>query len=179
MQALRVVQNAVVVWVVSLLAVHAQTDTALTDRLIYMDGVATCFYETNTVAGAEACIGQGAERCMDTDPVQNQTTTGMMFCARAEGQVWDQLLNSEYQKAISSLREIDLREAELFPEFANRESALRTAQRAWIALRDADCQLEYAMWGSGSIRQIAGSYCIMERTAERTIYLRFLGDQLR
>jgi uncharacterized protein YecT (DUF1311 family) len=46
-------------------------------------------------------------------------------------------------------------------------------------LRDADCTLEYAMWGSGSMRQIAGSGCRMRRPAERTIYLKFLGDYMR
>lgn len=53
------------------------------------------------------------------------------------------------------------------------------AQRAWIALRDGDCALEYAMWGSGSMGQIAGATCLLDKTAERTIYLRFLGRDVQ
>ena len=59
-----------------------------------------------------------------------------------------------------------------FPEFANRADSLRAAQRAWIAFRDAECGLEYALWGSGSMRNIAGTDCLMHMAAERTIELR-------
>ena len=80
---------------------------------------------------------------------------------------------------MAGLRADDTQEAEFFPEFANRADSLLAAQRAWIVLRDADCGLEYAMWGSGSMRQIAGAGCRMQRTAERTIYLKFLGNDMR
>ena len=52
-----------------------------------------------------------------------------------------------------------------------RVEALRDAQRAWIAFRDAECAMEYAAWGTGSIRSIAGADCMMSLTAERTVRL--------
>jgi uncharacterized protein YecT (DUF1311 family) len=74
---------------------------------------------------------------------------------------------------------MDAQERDTFPEFANRAESLQAAQRAWIPLRDADCSLEYAMWGSGSMRQIASADCGMRLTGERAIYLKFLGDYMR
>jgi uncharacterized protein YecT (DUF1311 family) len=80
---------------------------------------------------------------------------------------------------MDGMKAMDADDAELFPEFANRADSLRDAQRAWIPLRDAQCALEYAMWGSGSMRQIAGAACLLDLTAKRVIYLRFLGESMR
>ena len=57
------------------------------------------------------------------------------------------------------------------PEFARREETLRAMQRAWIPFRDAKCDAEYAKWGSGSMRNIAGSGWLMQTNAEQTIQL--------
>lgn len=159
--------------------VLAQPQPAVAELMPYMEGVATCFYDAADRSAALACIGQGAGHCMDADPEQNQTTVGMMFCALAEKEAWDRVLNAQYQTTLEGLRRDDEQDAEYFPEFANRATALRDAQRAWIPLRDADCALEYALWGSGSMRQIAGADCVLRRTAERAVFLRFLGHEMR
>lgn len=160
------------------IAALAEPQPAVLELMPFMDGVAPCLAAAQTESTARACIGQGAGLCMNAED-QNQTTIGMMFCLQAEGEAWDRLLNSQYQSAMTGLREMDEQDREYFPEFANRADSLRAAQRAWIPLRDADCSLEYAMWGSGSMRQIAGADCGMRLTAERTIYLKFLGDYMR
>ena len=49
---------------------------------------------------------------------------------------------------------------------------LRDAQRAWIAFRDADCGLVYAIWAGGSIRIIVAGNCHLDKTARRSIELR-------
>lgn len=156
----------------------AEPQPAVAELMPYMTIVEDCFYSAEDAAMARACIGQGTGICMDADS-NNQTTVGMMFCALAEAEAWDQILNAEYREIMAGMREEDAREAEFFPEFANRADSLLAAQRAWITLRDADCALEYALWGSGSMRQIAGADCQMQRTAERTIYLHFLGANMR
>ncbi|MDC1380629.1 DUF1311 domain-containing protein [Octadecabacter sp.] len=63
----------------------------------------------------------------------------------AEREAWDRLLNAEYASTMNGMRRVDAQEVEHFLQFANRADSLRTAQRAWIALRDADFTLEYAM----------------------------------
>ncbi|MDO6735328.1 lysozyme inhibitor LprI family protein [Octadecabacter sp. 1_MG-2023] len=156
----------------------AEPQPAVAALMHYMEVVETCFDNAGDSEAAHACIGQGASLCMDTE-ADGYTTVGMMFCSLAEHEEWDRLLNETYTKTMAFLERDDAAEAESFPEFANRADSLRAAQRAWIPFRDADCSLEYAMWGAGSMRQIAGAGCRLRMTAERTIFLRFLGDQMR
>ncbi len=156
----------------------AEPQPAVQELMHYMDGTAACFDAAMDEAAAEACIGQGSAVCMDTEE-GGYTTIGMMFCAWAEFEEWDRLLNREYASVMDGMRAIDAQEAGLFPEFAVRAERLRDAQRAWIVMRDAECSLQYAMWGAGSMRQIAGATCKLQETGERTLYLRFLGDYMR
>lgn len=158
---------------------QAQPQPAVLELMPYMAVTSLCLDAAEDASDAETCIGQGRAICMDADPAQNQTTIGMMFCALAEAESWDRVLNETYTQLIEGMRRVDAQEAENFPQFANRADSLQAAQRAWIVLRDADCTLEYAIWGAGSMRQIAGADCQMRRTAERTIYLRFLGGYMR
>lgn len=144
----------------------------------YMDGTAVCLDVAMTREGVLACAGQGATLCMDTE-TDGYTTLGMMFCSLAEYEAWDRLLNTTYGAAIIGMRNLDADDMERFAEFAVRAGALRDAQQAWIPLRDADCSLEYSMWGAGSMRQIAGASCLRHTTAERTVFLQFLGAEMR
>ena len=107
------------------------------------------------------------------------STLGMVMCTAAETQVWDRFLNAEYRSTMSALNAMDVDEAQYFPEFAKREDSLRDAQRAWITFRDAECGLAYAMWGSGSMRNIAAATCQLEMTAKRTLELQELGSEMR
>lgn len=157
------------------LSATAELQPAVAELMRYMDVTATCFDGAEDSAEAGACVGQGATVCMETE-THGYTTVGMMFCTLAEYDAWDRLLNRDYGPMMDGMRRLDAEDAEFFPEFANRAEALRDAQRAWIPLRDAQCALEYAMWGGGSMRQIAGASCLLDLTAKRTIYLRFLGE---
>lgn len=137
----------------------------------------TC-YASASDEGLSDCIGEAAEACMTRED-GGETTLGMTMCTMAEARAWDIHLNREYQDALSGLEAMDRDEAEYFPEFAKRVENLRAAQRAWITFRDAECGLAYAMWGSGSMRNIAASTCQLEMTAARTIELRNLGSEMR
>jgi uncharacterized protein YecT (DUF1311 family) len=102
----------------------------------------------------------------------------MMFCLLAERDLWDRLLNQEYAAARQRAQAADDAERPYHPEYAQRVTQLRDAQRAWIAFRDAECALQYGAWGAGSMRQIAGADCQMRLTAARTIDLGlYLADQ--
>ena len=129
-----------------------------------------CYEEATGTEAKSQCIGAMAQVCMD-DQDGGHTTLGMSSCLGAEGQVWDRFLNAEYKATMAWSAASDKDEAEYFPAYAKRAEHLRAAQRAWIAFRDAECALEYAQWGSGSMRSIAGADCQMQMTAERTIDL--------
>lgn len=125
----------------------------------------------NAVAG---CAGRLSEACQ-TSTADGQTTLGMVNCAGRETAAWDVLLNEEYQATRAWAEEADAAEAGS-PQFARAAEALRDAQRAWIGFRDAECGLAYALWGSGSMRTIAGANCLLSMTAERTVTLRAMRE---
>ena len=135
-----------------------------------------CLTEAPDVAGLEACIGRMSTTCMDSQD-GGHTTLGMTSCLNAEATVWDMFLNAEYKAMRTHAKAMDADEAAHFPEFAKRAEALLAAQRAWIAFRDAECDLAYAEWGSGSMRNIAWADCQMRMTAERAIELRAMREK--
>lgn len=144
----------------------------------YGASLESCFAEAISTEERQACKGGMSQQCMETEP-GGHSTYGMVRCTAAETAVWDRFLNEVYQDQMAGLKASDAEEAKYFPEFANRAEALRTAQRAWIAFRDGECGLAYAMWGSGSMRQIAGASCHLEMTADRVIALERLGEEMR
>ncbi len=138
----------------------------------------TCYAAATGPDDLKACIGQMSGACMEAEE-GGYSTLGMSSCTNAEAQAWDRYLNLEYKATVAGLRAMDTEEAAYFPEFAKRVENLRTAQRAWITFRDSECGLAYAMWGSGSMRNIAWASCQLEMTATRTIELKFLGEEMR
>lgn len=141
----------------------------------FAEGIVPCYEAATTEALAEACYGTAAQACMDGAP-DGQTTYGMMQCLISESDAWDVLLNREYQFALDVARTGDSAESEGATTPA-REQTLRAAQRAWIAFRDANCAMEYARWGEGTMRMIAGADCRNRMTHERVMELRRYGHE--
>ena len=144
---------------------------AAQESWVYAPMVAACVERLQADGGPESCIGDAATACMSGE-ADGETTVGMMFCMLGERDVWDVVLNDEYQLARDFARVSDAEDLTLFPEYAVRADQLLAAQRAWIAFRDANCAMEYGLWGAGSMRQIAGASCHMQMTAERALELR-------
>ena len=120
--------------------------------------------------GDRDCIGNTARFCMEATP-DGHTTVRQMECLLAEHDGWDRLLNEEYTRARTEAARVDGADQ---PDHAVRADRLRAAQRAWIAFRDANCAMAYALHGGGSLRQISGAQCVLRMTAERTFELRAL-----
>lgn len=154
--------------------VQAELQHHIAERIHYMADVAPCLLRAERPAGAQACIGEGAATCMDSE-ADGYTTFGMAACTQAETQTWDDLLNSEYAGLRDRARAMDAGETN--PDYAVRADALLTAQRAWIAFRDADCALAYTEFGGGSMRRLSASGCHLQMTAERTIDLHFMFER--
>ena len=133
--------------------------------------LSACYEAAGDARARQACMGEMATLCMETED-GGQTTLGMTSCLSAEAGVWDGFLNAEYQATRAWAEAADTDEAVYFPEFAVRVEKLTEAQRAWITFRDAECALDYAEWGSGSMRNIAYADCLLQMTAERTIEMR-------
>ncbi len=135
-------------------------------------------YQSIQACDTTACIGDAASFCMENQE-GGQTTFGMMSCLLAERDVWDERLNKVYKEARAFAKAMDQSDMDLFPEYAVRDEQVLAAQRAWIAFRDANCAMEYGVWGAGSFRQIAGADCVMRMTAERTLDLIAYTETLR
>ena len=78
-------------------------------------------------------------------------------CARAETAVWDKRLNAAYQKIMAS------------PNWDPATKGLvRTAQRSWLAYRDAKCSAAGELEAEGgTLSRIVAGDCIATETALR------------
>jgi len=122
-----------------------------------------------------ACVGRAADPCQDAPG--GSTTVGMTACFAMEADLWDAELNRIWPALRKAAKAQDAVEADVMGgAFANFDDALLQAQRAWIAFRDAECALDYAQWGAGSMRSIAGAACRMDMTAERVARLSELAE---
>lgn len=93
------------------------------------------------------------------------STVEMNICAGQDFERADARLNAVYADALAHVRTRDLP-----PPFdAKRwESALRSAQRAWIEWRDADCEaLVPIEWSGGTGTTVAVLTCKTEKTEQR------------
>ncbi|RKF14988.1 DUF1311 domain-containing protein [Roseovarius spongiae] len=123
--------------------------------------VRACMAQTPLGVVQPDCIGRASNACQARPG--GDTTIGITECIMAETQVWDAMLNEEY-KAVRRMFRSEGGEG--------LTVALRDAQRAWIAFRDAECGLAYSRWAGGSIRTIVAANCQLGMTAQRTLELR-------
>lgn len=89
---------------------------------------------------------------------------GMVQCIGAELEIRDAALNVGYRGLIGDMT-------------TDQKAGLQKAQRAWNALRDADCQSRYSPdWGSMST--ITADMSMLQKTVERTIELEIFDPDL-
>lgn len=134
--------------------------------------VRDCFENTEIGALYPHCLGQASGLCQEQSG--GSTTIGIADCIQAETAMWDVILNEEYKWTQMANETAD---EQGFSQVLDRSDALRDAQRAWIAFRDADCTARYAMWQDGTIRTIVGANCHLTMTAQRAIELRDMRGQ--
>ena len=152
----------------ALLALFLASPALAQDPMVDRDVVVGCFESAETGEITPPCIGAATERCIDATP-NGSTTVGMATCAAAETAIWDEFLNTTYQDLRAQMREMD---ADEYAGDVSRADALRDAQRAWIAFRDAECNFEWAMFQEGTMRTLIASGCMQNLTARRALELR-------
>lgn len=120
----------------------------------------------------KTCIGLTSDACMKADPDFGYSTQGMNHCVQMETSAWDVLLNQEWDNAKTFMQTSDAEDAANGqPSYAIRWESLLNAQRSWLAFRKAECDLQYAQWGGGSIRNNAYNGCMLDLTAKRVFDL--------
>jgi len=102
------------------------------------------------------CIAVASNACQGEPG--GSSTPGITDCNNREASWWDAQLNFYYEELKAKL------EPDVF-------DSLKTAQRAWLAYREATCNFSYELWRDGTIRSVAYSSCMLEETARRSIAL--------
>jgi uncharacterized protein YecT (DUF1311 family) len=145
-----------------LAAMTAQVPPAAADDA---DAITACIAAKSKVdEDAHACIGLISDPCLKGH--DGETTTGMVECMDRESKVWDDLLNADYQRLLKALP-------------AAAADSVRQAQRAWLALRDADCKVPYEIYEGGSMARIDSASCVLAHTGERVLQLRIWSRMAR
>lgn len=148
----------------AVLSSPALADNPLVDQ--FRAPVDACYAQAHRADDLETCYGRLNSDCVNAMP-DGGTTLDVSQCLQAETVYWDERLNLEYSVTMGRVRESDAYHRTNSPQYAVGEDRLRTAQRAWIAFRDADCQSRLSRWAGGSIGQIIYPGCLAERTFER------------
>lgn len=113
------------------------------------------------------CIGEAGAACQ-AGTLGGYTITGVSRCFDRETDEWDRLLNLGYGLLREKLEALDTGVG------IDRSDALRDAQRAWIAFRDAECNLEWSLFREGTSHSPIAIGCVLDFTANRALDLRAL-----
>lgn len=114
-------------------------------------------------------FGQRALADDKPDCIDPQTQMEMTYCAGVDYEEADAELNELWPDIVAAARQNDEYVADMARErgVPTTLEALRTAQRAWIAFRDAQCEYEaYEVFG-GTAQPMVGSLCLARLTRER------------
>lgn len=93
------------------------------------------------------------------NPCDGSTTRDVEQCLAADLDRADAELNRYYAAATKRLTE---------QQDTVALAKLRTAERVWIAYRDAECNAVYESWGQGTIRGAMNLGCLIALTEART-----------
>ena len=107
------------------------------------------------------------------DCTSPQTQADMTICAGKDYEKADKQLNAEYQKLRKLLTE---RDKAANADGKGATDALVTAQRAWVAFRDANCALSGFQARGGSMEPMLISSCLAEMSGKRAEELRQLSE---
>ena len=108
------------------------------------------------VLAAALLLGGGAEAQTAAECIAPQQQQLMNACAYKEYEAADAALNAAWKPAKS------------FADSIGKGEALLEAQRAWLAYRDAACDVHASPYEGGSIQPLIRATCLSDLTAART-----------
>lgn len=105
------------------------------------------------------CLLAGAAAANNCDTTMAQQE--LNFCADLAFQAADAELNDAYKEAVRFATDLDKDGG------GGVENRLRTAQRAWVAFRDAACDAEAFLFDGGTMQPMIYSGCLARLTDQR------------
>lgn len=116
------------------------------------------------VAVSRPGFAGGAGRAVDCDDIRNTYESNV--CADRAFKEADAKLNDVYKRVLAHIAESGMEKPYDGETWA---SAMKVAQRAWLAFRDADCKGVVTMeWTGGSGTSAAVLGCMTEKTKVRS-----------
>jgi uncharacterized protein YecT (DUF1311 family) len=110
----------------------------------------------SAVSALDRCIGVTSGPCQNGEGAE--TTIGQVACLNVERTLWEQHLTAV--------------NADLLEELSKPSSAkLVTAQRAWLAWRDAKCAFDATVYEGGTLAKVVQAHCLMRETGLRAVAL--------
>jgi uncharacterized protein YecT (DUF1311 family) len=91
------------------------------------------------------------------------STSDIEQCAAIELDKTEAQLNDAYKHLVKQLTQPDTAQ----DNYIEYRKKLLTPQRAWITFREADCDAQYAIHSSGTIRNIVYLGCKQQRAEQR------------
>lgn len=132
--------------------------------------------KNNLVMTALVCVTAGISMpvaAQEPNCKEPQTQADMTICAGKDYEKADKQLNVAYQKLRKLLTE---RDKAADADGKGAADALVTAQRAWVAFRDANCALSGFQARGGSMEPMLISSCLAEMSTKRADDLRQLSE---
>lgn len=136
---------------------------------LHLSGCVSLFLLVGSVAATAAFAQDKKVNCADP-----QTQMEMTQCAGEDYDKADKDLNVEYQKLRKLLGERDKAADE---NGKGSVDALVAAQRAWVAYRDANCNLAGFQARGGSMEPQLVASCLAQMSRDRTQELKTLSAQ--
>lgn len=125
-------------------------------------------------ASLGSCVGQEKKRCLDDTERNDYEPFRQMYCADAEVQVWNLLLESAYARLLDYYDKCD-RDRCAGTQDGNYEPIVPGLERlheAWMTAKDRHCELVRIHAGSGTMRYDAPVNCELEHIAGRALLYR-------
>ena len=119
------------------------------------------------------CAFPLAAVAQDIDCSDVQTQADLNGCVYQQWQAADATLNAVYADALARMQQFD---ADSSPGRTIEETRLRRAQRAWVAFRDANCEMIAVSARGGTGHDSVINHCLVRMTEERTAELQTLGQ---
>ncbi len=132
--------------------------------------------KNNLVMTALICVTAGISMpvaAQEPNCKEPQTQADMTICAGKDYEKADKELNVAYQKLRKLLIE---RDKAADADGKGATDALVTAQRAWVAFRDANCAVPGFQARGGSMEPMLISSCLAETSGKRAEELRQLSE---
>lgn len=126
-------------------------------------------------AGVVVMLAADAAGAQEPDCKEPTTQSDMTLCERVRQDEADKALNVQYKKTRAAMVAAD---SDLDGDMKGAEKVLVTAQRAWIAYRDAECEAEGFQARGGTMEPMLVAGCIANVTDARTKELKTLEDAM-